>query len=206
MAAKKKTKKKAAAGKKKTTKKGASRGLNANQRLFVELYLATQPRNGTQAYKSAYGVTDDKVAWAAASRLLSTVKVKEHLEKREAEIFNERFAITQDRIAEEMAVLAYSRPTDFGHWDGKQFVVKSFEDIPDALMGAVKSIRSDKTKDGESRVYLTFYNKEKALELLGRYKKMFKEELTLEAGDTLSQLLNELSGRTLGPPSERGEK
>jgi len=54
---------------------------NKKHILFCEEYLANG-MNGTAAYKSVYKtVKKDKVAEASASRLLSSVKVKEYIDK-----------------------------------------------------------------------------------------------------------------------------
>lgn len=199
--AEKKTKKKA---KKKAAKAAGPGEPNANQKLFVELLLASHPRNQGKAYMGAYGGTNENAAWASASRLLRDAKVKAYLERREAEIFNVRFVPTQERIAAELSAVANARLSDFAKWDGKGGLsFKSLDQVPVELHGAIKSVQTEKTKDGEQRIKVWFHDKTKALELLGRHKKMFSDSLTLEAGDTLSQFLREMSGSTLGPPSMR---
>lgn len=76
------------------------------QRRFADEYLIDL--NATRAYKAAYtSVKRDETAAAAASRLLSDVKVqdyvREHMQQRQ-----ERVQITQDEVVNALKDLAFS--------------------------------------------------------------------------------------------------
>ena len=58
--------------------------LSLKKRAFINEYFLCN-FNGTEAYKRAYGVTDDNAAAASASRLLRDVKIKQEIETRFAE-------------------------------------------------------------------------------------------------------------------------
>ncbi len=71
---------------------------NKKHQRFVENYL-TNGRNGQEAYKLVYPrVTDDNVAKAAASRLLTDVNVRKYLDTQENKI-TEKFQITRESMA-----------------------------------------------------------------------------------------------------------
>lgn len=80
------------------------------QRRFSDEYLIDL--NATRAYKAAYpSVKRDETAAAAASRLLSFVKVqeyiKEHMQQRQ-----ERVQITQDEVVTALKELAFNAEKD----------------------------------------------------------------------------------------------
>lgn len=62
-------------------KKGADFGLNPKQSLFCEIYATSEEffGNGTKSYMKAYGELKENVAAAAATRLLSNVKICEYI-------------------------------------------------------------------------------------------------------------------------------
>lgn len=66
--------------------------LNPKHRRFFEAFHLSG--NGTAAYAEVYGTKDPRVAEAAASRLLSTVKAKEYLKILESEA-REDFKVTR---------------------------------------------------------------------------------------------------------------
>ena len=77
------------------------RRLTPRQEAFVEAYLRLQ--NGTQAYKVAYdktGKMTDKVAGAAAARLLGKVKVQEALKARKEALQAINAVCTVEELAE----------------------------------------------------------------------------------------------------------
>lgn len=80
--------------------------LNKKQSAFIDAYFATN-LNALQAYKNSYGVTDDNVAAASASRLLTNVNVAAEITKRQA-IISAKFDLTRDRMIEETLKLIKS--------------------------------------------------------------------------------------------------
>ena len=67
--------------------------LNPKQKAFCDDYLKSG--NATQSYKDVYKVSD-KVAGAAAPRLLENVRVKEHLKERQSKVDRKRIASIED--------------------------------------------------------------------------------------------------------------
>lgn len=72
-------------------------GLNFEQQAFVDELLSMEKRVAWKAYQRVYRVSDRKVCEAAASRLLSLVKVKKAIEEGEKARM-QRLEYTQDKM------------------------------------------------------------------------------------------------------------
>lgn len=142
--------------------------LNEKQRIFVSEYL--KDFNGTRAYIVAYGVENEKTAASNAWRLLRNAdiqkaiqeKANEHLEEIDVDtnyIINNIREVTE-RCMQKQPVM------DFDYEDKclKQRKTELFDE--------------DGNPAGEAGVY-TFNAKDalKGLELLGKYKNIFKENI-----------------------------
>lgn len=164
--------------------------LTEKQKMFANEYLVDL--NATRAYRKAYpGVKKEETINAAASRMLRNVKVKEYIDKRmkDREI---RTEITQDKVLQELAMIAFSNGTDFAKVvekpiimngipvldeEGNQRTYKDVElEITDTLsMNKKKAITAIKnTKFGIS---VETADKVKALELLGKHLGIFKDKV-----------------------------
>ena len=85
--------------------------MTEKQKIFADEYLIDL--NATRAYKVAYPrVKNDEVAAAAATRLLRNVKVAAYISERMQER-QKRTEVTQDRVIEELAAIAFAKATDF---------------------------------------------------------------------------------------------
>lgn len=86
--------------------------LTPQQQRFVDEYLADPEMNGTAAYRRAYpNCKSDEAAAAAASRLLSSGKVKEELARQRDER-SERTKITQDKVLQQFWAIATADPNE----------------------------------------------------------------------------------------------
>lgn len=147
--------------------------MTKNQKIFVDEYLIDF--NATRAYKVAYPkVKSDDVARANASRLLTKANTKAEIEKRIKER-EKRTEITQDKVLREIANLAFTDRTDIVKVTSGRLVIKDFSELTPEQRTCISSIKE--TKFG---IDITFYNKEKALELLGKHLGMFTEKLELK--------------------------
>lgn len=81
--------------------------LSLKKRAFINEYFLCN-FNGTEAYKRAYGVTDDNAAAASASRLLRDVKIKQEIETR----FAER-AMSANEVIDRLSQIARGDLGDF---------------------------------------------------------------------------------------------
>lgn len=144
--------------------------LTPKQKIFADEYLIDL--NATRAYKVAYPhVKDDDTAASAASRLLRNVKVAKYIKERMEER-SKRTEITQDNVLKELATIAFAKVTDFVTIENGVVIVKDTKDIPKDLLPAIASI-----KEGKNGIEVSFYNKDKSLELLGRHLGMFNDKI-----------------------------
>ncbi|RHD30507.1 terminase small subunit [Blautia obeum] len=163
--------------------------MTEKQKIFADEYLIDL--NGTRAYRVAYpSVKKDEVAAAAAARLLKNVKVEAYIQKRMEER-QKRTEITQDRVLEELAAIAFARATDYAEIKGECVRIKDTDTLDEQQIRAIAGI-----KEGKYGIELKLNDKEKALELLGRHLGMFKDKLEVSGleeekkklGDILEQL------------------
>ncbi|WP_270394957.1 terminase small subunit [Blautia obeum] len=163
--------------------------MTEKQKIFADEYLIDL--NATRAYRVAYpSVKKDEVAAAAAARLLKNVKVAAYIQKRMEER-QKRTEITQDRVLEELAAIAFARATDYAEVKGECVRIKDTDTLDEQQIRAIAGI-----KEGKYGIELKLNDKEKALELLGRHLGMFKDKLEVSGleeekkklGDILEQL------------------
>lgn len=160
--------------------------LTAKQKIFAEEYLVDL--NATRAYKAAYPrVKKDESARVNGSRLLTNANVAVYVEKRMQER-QKRTEITQDRVLEELAAIAFARATDYAEVRKDRVIIKDTADLTEDQIKAIAGI-----KEGKFGIELKLNDKEKALELLGRHLGMFKDRVELSGGlDTEKTKLDDL--------------
>jgi phage terminase small subunit len=144
--------------------------MTEKQKIFADEYLIDL--NATRAYKVAYPrVKNDDVAAAAAARLLRNVKVAAYISERMQDR-QKRTEITQDRVIEELAAIAFARATDFAQIVDGCVVLTDTKELSENQIKAIAGI-----KEGKFGIELKLNDKEKALELLGRHLGMFKDKV-----------------------------
>lgn len=163
--------------------------MTEKQKIFADEYLIDL--NATRAYKVAYpSVKKDEVAAAAAARMLRNVKVAAYIQERMEER-QKRTEITQDRVLEELAAIAFAKATDYAEIKGECVRIKDTDTLDEQQIRAIAGI-----KEGKFGIELKLNDKEKALELLGRHLGMFKDKVEVSGledekkklGDILEQL------------------
>lgn len=96
--------------------------MTEKQKIFADEYLIDL--NATRAYKVAYpSVKKDETAAQAGSRMLRNVKVAAYIQERMEER-QKRTEITQDRVLEELAAIAFARATDFAEIKDDCVIIK----------------------------------------------------------------------------------
>lgn len=160
--------------------------LTAKQKIFAEEYLVDL--NATRAYKAAYPrVKKDETAASAAARMLRNVKVAGYIEERMQER-QKRTEITQDRVIEELAAIAFAKATDYAEVKGGYVRIRDTAELSNEQVKAIAGI-----KEGANGIEIKMNDKEKALELLGRHLGMFRDKLELSGGlDTEKTKLDDL--------------
>ena len=163
--------------------------MTKKQKIFADEYLIDL--NATRAYKVAYpSIKKDEIAAVNGSKLLRNTKVADYIQKRMQDR-QKRTEITQDRVLEELAAIAFARATDFAEIKGGCVIIKDTSGLSEQQIKAIAGI-----KEGKFGIELKLNDKEKALELLGRHLGMFKdrvevsglEEEKKKLGDILEQL------------------
>ena len=142
------------------------------QDLFVKEYL--KDLNGTQAYiRAGYKVKNENVAAVYASKLLRKPKVQEKIQAAMKER-EKRTEITQDKVLNEIANLAFTDRTEIVNLNNR-VIIKNFDELSPEQKACISGVKE--TKHG---IEVTFYNKEKALEMLGRHLGIFTEKLEVK--------------------------
>ena len=184
--------------------------LTRNQKIFCDEYLIDL--NATRAYKAAYkNVKKDETAAAAGARLLRNVKVKNYIDEKMKER-EKRTEITQDKVLKELAKIGFADLKDYLEYKTAKSVVEydeAGEPIIDytTIIDLIDSREVDTSpiqevsisKDGTFKFKL--YDKQKALELIGKHLGMFvdKTEVTgkdggpIEIQDARQSLIEKLT-------------
>lgn len=156
--------------------------LSNNQKLFCQEYLKLG-MNGTQAYLNVYKTCKkEETAMASASRLLRNVKVKEYIEELQSKV-EEKAIVSIEDIVKELTAIAFTDRTKISKMVTKEkkleetTLVYKAVDFPDTdtLDYETKKVIAG-YKQTQSGLAVETYDKMKALELLGKYLGMFKDE------------------------------
>ena len=165
--------------------------MTEKQKIFADEYLIDL--NATRAYRKAYpSVKKDETAAQAGSRMLRNVKVAEYIAER-MQARQERTEITQDRVLEELAAIAFARATDYAEVKDDRVFIKDTAGLSENQIKAIAGI-----KQGKFGIEVKLNDKEKALELLGRHLGMFKDRVKVsgleEEKTKLSDLIRQMRG------------
>lgn len=165
--------------------------MTEKQKIFADEYLIDL--NATRAYRKAYpSVKKDETAAQAGSRMLRNVKVAEYIAER-MQARQERTEITQDKVLEELAAIAFARATDYAEVKDDQVFIKDTAGLSEKQIKAIAGI-----KQGKFGIEVKLNDKEKALELLGRHLGMFKDRVEVsgleEEKTKLSDLIRQMRG------------
>ena len=138
--------------------------LTDKQKRFVAEYLVDL--NATQAAKRA-GYKDPNIGRQLITKNNVSAAIQKAMSNRET-----RTEITQDKVLEELARVAFANGTDFARVvskNGFQAVeLVNTEDVPAEKRSAIASI-----KEGKYGIEVSSYDKVRALELLGRHLGLF---------------------------------
>lgn len=171
------------------------------QEIFCDEYLIDL--NATRAYKVAYPkIKKEETINSAASRMLRNVKVQEYIELKMKDR-EERTKVTQDKVIQELAKIAFLDIRKLYNDDGS---LKNIKDIDIDTAGAITSLETleeysgygdDREKIGDTRK-VKLSDKTKALELLGRHLGIFNDKLDIsvrekeEKKNAISDIVNQM--------------
>lgn len=149
--------------------------MTEKQKIFADEYLIDL--NATRAYRAAYpSVKKEQTAAQAGSRMLRNVKVAAYISERMEER-QKRTEVTQDRVVQELAAIAFARATDYVSVRDGIVQVKDTDQLSDLQIAAITGI-----KETQNGIEVKLGSKEKTLELLGRHLGMWNDKLDM-AGD-----------------------
>lgn len=164
--------------------------MTKNQKIFVDEYLVDL--NATRAYKKAYpNIKSDETAAVNGSKLLRNTKVAAEIEKRMKDR-EKRTEVTQDKVVKELARLAFTDRTSIVKVTSGSLRIKSFDELTEDQKACISGAKE--TKFG---IEVTFYNKEKALEMLGRHLGLFNDKLEVKGQVNVSNPFSGLSTEEL---------
>lgn len=168
--------------------------LSNQQKLFCQKYLELG-MNGTQAYLNVYkSVKKEATARTNASRLLTNANIQEYIRELQEKVEQKAIVSIED-IVKELYKIGFSNVKDLYDESGK---LKEISTIDTNVASAISSIKvqqragamnlslkkESKDKDLDVDIQhldewvkeIKFCDKLKALELLGKYLGMFKDE------------------------------
>lgn len=148
--------------------------MTEKQKLFADEYLIDL--NATRAYRKAYpNCKKDSSADAAARKLLGNTRIQKYISERMKER-QKRTEITQDRVIQELAYIAFAKVTDYASVKDGSVKIKDTDELTNEQIRAISGI-----KEGKFGVEVRLNDKEKALELLGRHLGMWSDKLEINA-------------------------
>ncbi|GEO80448.1 terminase small subunit [Pararhodospirillum oryzae] len=162
--------------------------LSDPERRFVEAYLA-HGRNGARAWRAALDPEAGRSASARAAAFLRRPAVARALEEAEArarahtEAVLERYALTNERVLEELTSVAFSRPLDLMRLNPDGTAVVDLSTLDDHQAAAIAEVTVDEFMDGKGpdarpvrRMRVRLADKLRALNLLGQRLGLWKPD------------------------------
>ena len=171
------------------------------QKIFADEYLIDL--NATRAYRKAYpNCKKDSSADAAARKLLGNTRIQKYISERMNER-QKRTEVTQDRVLQELAYIAFARVTDYATVKDDVVKIKNTDELTEEQIRAISGI-----KEGKFGIELKLNDKEKALELLGRHLGMWNDKLDIKTpaiDDSIKEMeayFEQQKASGSGPPVE----
>ena len=171
------------------TEKKNEHGLTLRQQTVCDLYRASENPdirgNKKLSYQAVYGCTD-KSAEHNGPRMFKNPNVVAYLNSKAAKAM-EAADITEQRIVEELANIAFLDPSDFFDDKGSLMPIHSMPERARRALAGLESFEEYEGK-GEDRetVGMTrkikFTDKKGTLEMLMRYLGLFKHDLKIPEG------------------------
>lgn len=141
---------------------------------FVGYYIGISRFNAADAWKRAYCSGDmGAIVTNHAYVLLKSKKIQAAIQAA-MDVRAKKLELSAERVLQEVMRVAFVDPADF--FDEVTGEMKNMHEIPEDARRAIAAMEFEKNKYGSKKTVKTS-DKLKALELLGRHLKLFKEEL-----------------------------
>ncbi len=161
-------------------------GLTPKQQRFVEEYLLDL--NATQAaIRAGYS---KRYADRQAHQLLEKTRVSTAIQSA-VKARSVRTQITQDRVLEELARIAFGDTTEIIKIENGKVVMKDTDQLTEDQRRIISEISETISEGGGRTKKIKTYDKQRALELLGRHLSLFTDKVEL-SGAVASAGLAEL--------------
>ena len=165
--------------------------LTTKQQLFADDYVISH--NATQSYMKIYKVKKEETAKVNGSRLLTKANVKEYVENKLKPKFA-KYDITQERILQEYAKIAFLNPKQLFNNDG---TLKGIHEIDDDSVAAINGVEvqeifsgSGKEKEQIGTLHkLKIVDKKGALDSLAKIQGMFIDKVEHSGKITIDDLI-----------------
>lgn len=149
--------------------------LNDKQKRFVDEYLVDL--NATKAAERA-GYSK-KTAYSIGQRLLKHVEIQKAIEKAQKNL-SERTQITQERVLQEYAKIAFFDPRRMFNDDGTLKQISQLDDDVAAVIGGIDVVvdKSDKDEPDYTKK-IKLIDKKGALDSIARHLGMFNDKTSI---------------------------
>ena len=158
--------------------------LSEPDKVFVGEFLKNG-RNASAAFRVAYPhLTFEKmklVTAAAAQKrkpaIAAAISIADGKTRQKLAKVMDRYAVTQERITEEMAKIAFANVDDFVTWDNDGVAVKSSADLTDATKAAISEVSETRNEKTGTTVKVKAYDKLAALQTLAKTLGMMTDKV-----------------------------
>lgn len=166
----------------------AKQELTPRQAEFCNQFLLDL--NGKQAaIRAGYA---PKTAEIQASRLLSYAKVQQHLTKLQAKA-RKQTEITRAEVLSDLAAILRAKITDYLSFNGSKVIFKGFDDLTEAQIKAIESIKENRHGEIELKLHGKSWTIDRICKILGFDSAQdFNIQLQNMDEETLDQIINRL--------------
>ena len=105
--------------------------------------------------------------------MLTNANIKEYIKKKQEDI-QKITEITQEKVIQELAAIAFSNATEFATVKGNRVKIKNTDNLEEGVKKAIVGI-----KKGKNGIEIKSADKVQALELLGRHLGIFNDKLNV---------------------------
>lgn len=148
---------------------------NATHEAFAHALITTN-FDKAKAYKLACPNVKDITARTAGNRLWRSVPaIQERINELLEMMYGDPDAEGR-KVLHELDAIAHAKITDIVSFKDGCLLVKSEDEIPEELHGAIAQVEEIPTENGP-RIKVRMHDKMKALELKGRYAKLFTDKV-----------------------------
>ncbi len=149
--------------------------MTPKQERFVQEYLIDLSATKA-AIRAGYSKrTANRIGPQLLVKTCVAAAIKEAIDQRQR-----RLEITQDRVVQQLAKIAFSDMKDFAEWNPDGIRMRPSEDVDGTLVAEVSETRSEFAGGSNTTVKIKRFDALKALELLGRHLGMWNDRLRVD--------------------------